>query len=57
MSLDVFKETATWSHCSNSGCDKRPEVSWIFGAESLAGCTEGLARVAAREDIHAAVKL
>jgi hypothetical protein len=57
MSLDILKETATWSHCSNSGCDKRPEVSWVFGAEALAGCAEWLARVAAREDVHAAVKL
>jgi hypothetical protein len=37
MSLDVFSETDTWSHESNSGCDKWPEVSWVFGAESLAG--------------------
>jgi hypothetical protein len=57
MSLDVFKETGTWSHCSNSGCDKRPEVSWVFGAEALAGGAEWLARVAATEDVHAAVKL
>jgi hypothetical protein len=37
MSLDVFSETDTWSHCSNSGCDKRPEVSGVFGAEAFAG--------------------
>jgi hypothetical protein len=57
MSLDVFKETDTWSHESNSGCDKWPEVSGVFGAEALASCAEWLARVAAREDVHAAVKL
>jgi hypothetical protein len=57
MSLDVFKETDTWSHCSNSGCDKWPEVSWVFGAKSLAGCAEWLARIAAREDVHQSVKL
>jgi hypothetical protein len=57
MSLDVFKETGTWSHCSNSGCDKWPEVPWVFSAKSLAGCTEWLARVAAREDVHQSVKL
>jgi hypothetical protein len=37
MSLDILKETDTWSHSINSGCDKWPEVSWVFGAESLAG--------------------
>jgi hypothetical protein len=57
MSFDVFKKAGTWSHESNSGCDKRPEVSWVFGAESLAGCAEWLARIAATEDVHAAVKL
>jgi hypothetical protein len=35
----------------------RPEVSWVFGSEALAGCAEWLARVAAREDIHQSVKL
>jgi hypothetical protein len=35
----------------------RPEVSWVFGSEAFAGCAEGLARVAAREDVHQSVKL
>jgi hypothetical protein len=56
MSLDVFKETDTWSHCSNSICDEGPEVSWIFSSETLSCCTEWLAGITSREDRYSVTK-
>jgi hypothetical protein len=56
MSLDVFKETPFWSHCSNSICDEGPEVAGIICAEPFAGGAEGLTGIASREDVHLSVK-
>jgi hypothetical protein len=57
MSLDVLGETDTWSHFSNSGCNKWPEVSGIFCSESLAGGTKWLAWITERADVHAVTKV
>jgi hypothetical protein len=57
MSLDIFKEADSWSQKANAVCNIRPQVSWVFGAEALTGCTKGLTRVAASEDVHAVTKL
>ena len=57
MSLDVFKETDIWSHCSNSICNERPKVPGVFFPKSLSCCAEWLAWVAPREDIHLSTKL
>jgi hypothetical protein len=57
VSFDVFEEDSTWSNSSNCSAQKRPEVSWVIGSESLTGGTERLARVPARDDVHQSVKL
>jgi hypothetical protein len=57
VSFDVLKEAKSGPHESNSICDEWPEVSGIFGAESLPGCAEWLAGVSAREDVHLSRKL
>jgi hypothetical protein len=57
VSLDVLKEAQGWLENANSVCDPGPEVSWVVLAESLPCGAEGLARVAARQDVHFAVKL
>jgi hypothetical protein len=56
VSFDVLKETESGLHESDPGSNKGPEVAGVVGAESLAGCTEWLAGIAAREDVHAPVK-
>jgi hypothetical protein len=38
VSFDVFKEADSRLHPNNSICDVGPEVSGVFGAESLSGC-------------------
>jgi hypothetical protein len=57
VSLDVLEKTEGWLENANSVCDPRPEMSWIVLAESFPCCAEGLARVAARQDVHLSVKL
>ena len=56
MSFDVLKEAQGWLENANSVCDPRPQVSRVVLAESLPCCAEGLARVAARQDVHFSVK-
>ncbi len=56
VSLDVLEEAESWSQNPNASCNGRPEVSLVVCSESLTGCAEGLARVTAREDVHAARK-
>ncbi len=57
MSLNVLEEAQGWLQNPNSVCDPRPQMSWVVLAESLPCCAEGLARVAARQDVHFSVKL
>jgi hypothetical protein len=57
MSFDVFKEADLGSHSSNSICDPRPEVPWVFFPESLPCGAEWLTRIAAAEDRNAVTKL
>jgi hypothetical protein len=54
--FDVFKETESGLHGSNSICDPRPEVPRIVFSGSLSGCAERLAGISARDDVHFAVK-
>jgi hypothetical protein len=42
---------------SDSGCDVWEQVSRIFNAVTLSSSTEGLAREAPREDVHASTEL
>jgi hypothetical protein len=55
--FDIFKEANSGLHESNPICDEWPEVSGIFGAESLSCGAEWLAWVAAREDVHLSRKI
>jgi len=57
VSFDVLKEADSGTHGNNSGCDKWPEMSWIFCPESFPCCTEWLAGITSREDVHAVTKL
>jgi hypothetical protein len=57
VSFDILEEAELWSKKSNAACDIGPEMSWVVCSKSLPGCTEWLARVAARENVHHARKL
>jgi hypothetical protein len=56
MSFDVLKETDPRSEKSNTICNPRPEVPRVLLSFALPGCTEGLAGVAASEDVHSVAK-
>lgn len=49
---DVLEEDGPGLHLSDDSGDVGPEVPGIVGAEALAGEGEGLARVAANDEIH-----
>jgi hypothetical protein len=55
--LDILEEAELWSKKSNAACDVRPQVPLVFCTKPLSSCAEGLAGVAASEDVHAVTKL
>jgi hypothetical protein len=57
VSFNILEKAELWSKKSNSACDVRPEVTGVVCSLSVSGCTEWLARVAAREDVHQSMKL
>jgi hypothetical protein len=57
VSFDVLKKADSGAQNANSICDKRPQVPFVFGSESLTGCAEWLAWVATRQDVHSVRKL
>jgi hypothetical protein len=56
MSFDVLKEAAPRPEKSNAVCDIGPQVPRVVLASTLPCCTEGLAWIAASEDVHAVTK-
>jgi hypothetical protein len=56
VSFNVLEEADSGSKKSNAACDVGPKMSWVFGSEALSDTTEGLAGVAASEDVHAVSK-
>jgi hypothetical protein len=57
VSFDVLEEADSGSHSSNSICNPRPEVSRVVSSKSFPCCTEWLAGITSREDVHAVAKL
>jgi hypothetical protein len=57
VAFDILEKANAGLKKSNSVCDKGPEVPWVFGAEALSGCAEGLAGITPSEDVHAVTKL
>jgi len=57
VSFDVLEEAELWSKKANAACDVGPKMSWVVCSKSLPGCTEWLAGVASRKDIHHSRKL
>jgi len=53
MAGDVLEKSDRWLDLSEDALDVRPEVALVIDASTLAGEGEGLAGVAARDDIHA----
>jgi hypothetical protein len=52
---DVLKDRDSGSKYAKGVCDVRPDVPLIFGSFPEASCAEGLAGVAAADDVHGAV--
>jgi hypothetical protein len=52
MSRDVLEKSKGWPYLSKNASDVRPEVSWVCGAPTTTGATEGLAGIAANDAIH-----
>jgi hypothetical protein len=56
-SLDVFEKDKGRLSCSDSVEDGGEEVPWVFVGSAFSGGGKGLAREAARDDVHEPVKL
>ena len=52
MALDVLEEGEPWSEDRQRLDDVGPQVAVVEGAAALAGVTEWLTRVAARQHVH-----
>jgi hypothetical protein len=55
--LDILEEAELWSKNANAACDVGPKMSWVVCSKSLPGCTEWLAGVASRKNVHLISKL
>ena len=53
MPADIFEEAKRRPDVADDACDVRPEMARVFVAEFSSRDTEGLARIAAMDDIHA----
>jgi hypothetical protein len=57
VSFDVLEEADSWLQNPNSVCNVGPKMSWVVCSKSLPGCTEWLAGVASRKNVHLISKL
>ena len=54
VAWDILKEAGKGADLGNDPGDRRPEVPLVFGSPPLPGDAEGLAGVAANDEIHRA---